>query len=156
MTRHTTNQNTSIDDAIQLLLQEGYNNGLPQIAEMILNAAMLFERSSHLAANPYERSATRNGYANGFKGRTLKSALGALNLKIPQTREASEPFYPSLLERGSRIDQALKSAIAEMYLQGVSTRRVTNVMEELCGLEVTSTQVSRLTANLDESFEQWR
>jgi len=156
MTRHTTNQNTSIDDAIQLLLQEGYNNGLPQIAEMILNAAMLFERSSHLAANPYERSATRNGYANGFKGRTLKSALGALNLKIPQTREASEPFYPSLLERGSRIDQALKSAIAEMYLQGVSTRRVTNVMEELCGLEVTSTQVSRLTAKLDESFEQWR
>ena len=156
MTEHTTNQNTSIDDAIQLLLQEGYNNGLPQIAEMILNAAMLFERSSHLAANPYERSATRNGYANGFKGRTLKSALGALNLKIPQTREASEPFYPSLLERGSRIDQALKSAIAEMYLQGVSTRRVTNVMEELCGLEVTSTQVSRLTAKLDESFEQWR
>ena len=156
MTEHTTNQNTSIDDAIQLLLQEGYNNGLPQIAEMILNAAMLFERSSHLAANPYERSATRNGYANGFKGRTLKSALGALNLKIPQTREASAPFYPSLLERGSRIDQALKSAIAEMYLQGVSTRRVTNVMEELCGLEVTSTQVSRLTAKLDESFEQWR
>ena len=123
MTEHTTNQTTSIDDAIQLLLQEGYNNGLPQIAEMILNAAMLFERSSHLAANPYERSATRNGYANGFKGRTLKSALGALNLKIPQTREDSGPFYPSLLERGSRIDQALNFA-------------QTNATMDICGKAV--------------------
>jgi hypothetical protein len=79
-----------------------------------------------------------------------------MKLKAPQTRESSEPFYPSLLELGSRIDQALKSAIAEMYLQGVSIRRVTHVMEELCGLEVTSTQVSRLTAKLDESFAQSR
>jgi transposase-like protein len=54
------------------------------------------------------------------------------------------------------VDRALKVAIAEMYLQGVSTRRVTKVMEKLCGLEVTSTQVSRLTAELDETFEQWR
>ena len=79
-----------------------------------------------------------------------------MNLKIPQNRESSDPFYPSLLEKGSRIDQALKSAIAEMYLQGVSTRRVKRVMEELCGMEVSSTQVSRLTAKLDESLEKWR
>ena len=141
MTEHTTTQNTSIDNLIQLLLKEGYENGLPRIAEMILNAAMFFERSAHLAAHPYERSEHRNGYGNGFKDRTFKSTLGEMKLKVPQTRESSEPFYPSLLERGSRIDQALKSAIAEMYLQGVSTRRVTHVMEELCGLEVTSTQV---------------
>ena len=156
MSEHTATQNTSLDNLIQLLFNEGYENGLPRIAEMILNAAMLFERRTHLSAQPYERCEKRNGYANGFKDRVFKSTLGEMNLKIPQTRESSDTFYPSLLEKGSRIDQALKSAIAEMYLQGVSTRRVTHVMEELCGLEVTSTQVSRLTARLDESLEKWR
>lgn len=156
MTEHTESQNTSLDHLIQLLLNEGYENGLPRIAEMILNAAMLLERRTHLSAQPYERCEHRNGYANGFKNRTFKSTLGEINLKVPQTRESSEPFYPSLLEKGSRIDQALKSAIAEMYLQGVSTRRVKHVMAQLCGMEVTSTQVSRLTAKLDESLEKWR
>jgi transposase-like protein len=118
MTEHTSNQNTSLNDLIQIFLKEGYDNGLPRIAEMILNAAMLFERRAHLAAHPYERSENRNGYANGFKDKTLKSTLGEMKVKVPQTRESSEPFYPSLLEKGSRIDQALKSAIAEMYLQG--------------------------------------
>ena len=141
MTEHTATQNTSLDNLIQLLLNEGYENGLPRIAEMILNAAMLIERRTHLSAQPYERCEQRNGYANGFKDRVFKSTLGEMNLKIPQTRESSDPFYPSLLEKGSRIDQALKSAIAEMYLQGVSTRRGKHVMEELCGMEVSSTQV---------------
>jgi len=75
---------------------------------------------------------------------------------VPQTRESDEPYRPSMLESGSRSDRALKVAIAEMYLQGVSTRRVTKVMEKLCGLEVSSTQVSRLTAELDETFDLWR
>ena len=61
-----------------------------------------------------------------------------------------------MLESGSRVDKALKVAIAEMYLQGVSTRRVSEVMEQLCGLEVSLTQVSHLTAELDETFAQWR
>jgi transposase-like protein len=156
MTEHTATQNTSLDNLIQLLLNEGYENGLPRIAEMILNAAMLIERRTHLSAQPYERCEKRNGYANGFKDRVFKSTLGEMNLKIPQTRESSDTFYPSLLEKGSRIDQALKSAIAEMYLQGVSTRRVKHIMEELCGMEISSTQVSRHTAKLDESLEKWR
>lgn len=75
---------------------------------------------------------------------------------MPQTRGCEEPFRTSLLESGSRIERSLKAAIAEMYIQGVSTRRVTSVMEELCGLDVTSTQVSRLSAQLDEEFEKWR
>ena len=114
------------------------------------------ERSAHIGARPFERSDTRIGYANGLKERTLHSSLGALNLKVPQTRGCEEPYKPSMLESGSRVDRALKVAVAEMYLQGVSTRRVTKVMERLCGLEVSSTQVSRLTAELDTSFKQWR
>ena len=76
-------------------------------------------------------------------------------MRVPQTRDC-EPYKPSILESGSRVDRALKVSIAEMYIQGVSTRRVTKVMEKLCGLEVTSTQVSRLTAQLDETFKLWR
>ena len=154
MTGH--DQNTATDDAINILLEHGLADGLPRIAEMILNAAMLLERAAHLQAAPHQRTGARVGYANGFKPRGLNTSLGALELRIPQVRDCDEPFRTSLLESGSRIDRALKAAIAEMYLQGVSTRRVAEVMKKLCGLDVTSTQVSRLTAELDEEFEKWR
>lgn len=155
MTRHPKHDSIT-EDSINLLLTNGLAEGLPRIAELLLNAAMIVERSAHIGARPFERSDTRIGYANGLKERTLHSSLGALNLKVPQTRGCEEPYKPSMLESGSRVDRALKVAVAEMYLQGVSTRRVTTVMERLCGLEVSSTQVSRLTAELDTSFKQWR
>lgn len=155
MTRHH-NHDSLTEDSINLLIEHGLAEGLPRIAELLLNAAMLIERSVHIGAKPFERSEERTGYANGLKGRTFHSSLGALSLRVPQTRGCEEPYKPSMLESGSRVDRALKTAIAEMYLQGVSTRRVTKVMEQLCGLEVSSTQVSRLTAELDETFTQWR
>lgn len=154
MTGHTNN--TTTDEAINVLLQKGLDEGLPRIAEMLANAAMLIERAAHLRAAPYERAGDRTGHANGFKPRGLRTALGRLELAVPQTRGCERPFRPSLLESGSRADRALKAAIAEMYLQGVSTRRVTRVMETLCGMEVSATQVSRLTAGLDGEFEKWR
>ncbi len=144
------------DEAINTLLHAGLSDGLPRIAEMILNAAMLLERASHVQAGPYERVDERNGHANGFKPRSLQTAVGKLDLAVPQVRGSSEPFRSSLFESGSRTDRSLKAAIAEMYIQGVATRRVTTVMEQLCGFEVTSTQVSRLTAELDGEFDKWR
>lgn len=147
---------TSASDPINLLLQHGLAGGLPRVAEMLINAAMLLERAAHLQAEPHQRSEHRDGHANGFKPRSLNTALGKLQLSVPQVRGSSLPFRTSLLETGSRIDRALKAAIAEMYLQGVSTRRVTKVLEELCGLDITSTQVSRLTAELDGEFDKWR
>jgi putative transposase len=155
MTRHH-NHDSLTGDSINLLIEHGLAEGLPRIAELLLNAAMILERSVHLGAKPFERSEERTGYANGLKDRSFHSSLGALSLRVPQTRGCEEPYKPSMLESGSRVDRALKAAIAEMYLQGVSTRRVTKVMERLCGLEVSSTQVSRLTAELDETFEKWR
>ena len=149
-------QDNLADDAIKTLLQHGLGQGLPRIAEMLLNAAMCFERSNHLNADPYERAQARTGHANGFKPRSLQTAIGQLNLALPQVRGCAEPFRTSLLESGSRTDRSLKAAIAEMYLQGVSTRRVSKVLEELCGLDITSTQVSRLTADLDTEFSLWR
>ncbi len=116
---------------------------------------MRIERSQALEAGPYQRTEKRRGYANGFKPKTLNTRVGELALQVPQVRGEVE-FYPSALERGVRSERALKCAIAEMYVQGVSTRKVTAVMGELCGLEVSSTQVSRATRLLDEELERWR
>ena len=77
-------------------------------------------------------------------------------LKIPQVRDSDEAFYPSCLEKGLRSERALKAALAEMYIQGVSTRKVKAITEALCGYKVTSSQVSRITKELDEQFEKWR
>lgn len=154
MTGHT--EPTTAGEPINTLLHHGLAEGLPRIAEMIINAAMILERAAHLGAGAYERAELRNGHANGFKPRSLQTSVGKLALAVPQVRGSGQPFRSSLLESGSRTDRALKAAIAEMYLQGVSTRRVRAVMEQLCGMEVSSTQVSRLTAELDGEFEKWR
>ncbi len=150
------NQNNASSQLINLLLSDGLGEGLPKIAEILMNAAMLVERAKHIGAAPHERVEHRNGYANGFKPRAFHTAMGALDLAVPQVRGSDTIFRTTLLEKGSRSDRALKAAISEMYIQGVSTRRVTKVMGELCGFDVSSTQVSNLTATLDEEFKKWR
>lgn len=143
-----------IDTVVQLLTE----NGLPHMAEavrLLLNEAMRIERSQVLEATPYQRTEKRRGYANGYKDKTVATRLGAIEVQVPQVRGGVE-FYPSALERGVRSERALKLAIAEMYVQGVSTRKVTAVMQELCGLEVSSAQVSRATSLLDEELSGWR
>jgi transposase-like protein len=122
---------------------------------VLLNEAMRIERAMALQAQPYQRTPERKGYANGYKPKTLATGIGPLELQVPQVRGDVE-FYPSALERGVRSERALKLAIAEMYVQGVSTRKVTQVLEQLCGLDISSTQVSRCAALLDEELEQWR
>jgi putative transposase len=140
-------------DVLTLLVDHGFE-GLAQAMQILFNEAMKLEREAALGAQPYQRTPARRGYANGFKPKTLETRLGRLELSVPQTRGV--PFYPSALERGTRSERALKLAVAEMYLQGVSTRKVTAVMEELCGLEVTSMDVSRAVQSLDEEFQKWR
>jgi transposase-like protein len=139
--------------ALSILIDEGFE-GLAEAMKVLLNEAMKLERTMTLGARPYERSAERRGYANGFKPKTINTRVGALKLEVPQVRGTE--FYPSVLERGQRSERALALAVAEMYLQGVSTRKVTAVMQELCGLEVTSMQVSRAVQKLDEELTQWR
>ena len=138
---------------LEHLISDGAKNLAPTI-EMLLNEAMKFEREAALNAGPYERSTERKGYANGFKEREYASRLGSLRIQIPQVRGLS--FYPKCLEKGERSERALKLAVAEMYVQGVSTRKVTAITEELCGFEISSTQVSRCTALLDEELQKFR
>ena len=146
-------ENKTIDGAVELLKVNGFD-ALAEAVTVLLNSAMVAERSDYLGAAPYERSVGRIGYANGYKDKQLKTRLGTLPLKVPQTRDSE--FYPQSLERGLRSERALLLAIAEMYVQGVSTRRVKKIVEELCGMEVSSSQVSRAARELDVLLEQWR
>ena len=109
MTRHHQ-QNTQTECPINLVLEHGLAEGLPQIAETLINPAMLIERSAHLRADRYERSEGRNRYANGLKDRSFQNTVGPLALRVPQTRENDEHYRPSMLESGSRLDRSLKSA----------------------------------------------
>ena len=127
---------------------------LPELIRIMINAAMQAERQKHLGAEPYERSAERRGYANGYKPKTVSTRHGKIKFDVPQVRDSS--FYPDALEKGLRSERALTMALAEMYVQGVSTRKVAAITEQLCGTAVTSTQVSRATAQLDEVLSAWR
>jgi transposase-like protein len=140
-------------EMLNLLIDHGFE-GMAQAMQTLLNEAMKLERSQVLGARPYQRTRERRGWANGFKPKTVQTRIGALELAVPQTRGID--FYPSSLERGTRSERALKLAVAEMYLQGVSTRKVTAVMEQLCGDKVTSMQVSRAVAALDDELTKWR
>lgn len=146
-------QSNEFNAAVQLLADHGFE-GMANAMQILFNEAMKIERSEYLGAAPYQRTAERKSYANGFKEKTVSTRLGKLELRVPQTRDSE--FYPSALERGERSERALKLAIAEMYVQGVSTRKVAKITAELCGLEVTSTQVSRAAALLDKELEDWR
>ena len=146
-------QSTAFEAMIQLLADEGFE-GMAEAITILVNEAMKLERSEALNAEPYERTPSRRGYANGFKPKTLHTRLGKLDLQVPQTRGTD--FYPSALERGERSERALKLAVAEMYVQGVSTRKVAEITEQLCGHEVSSSQVSRAAQLLDEELAAWR
>src|SRR5579885_2344063 len=145
---------SNVTEAVVQLLNENELAHMAEAIRLLLNEAMRLERSQVLEAGPYQRSENRLGYANGYKPKTVDTRLGPITFQVPQARGV--PFYPSALERGIRSERALKLAIAEMYVQGVSTRKVTEVMRELCGLEVSSTQVSRATKLLDEELTSWR
>ncbi len=119
--------------------------GLADAMRLMLNEAMLARTNGPTAARACQR----------LKPKTLSTRVGELALQVPQVQGEVE-FYPSALERGVRSERALKWAIAEMYVKGLSTRKVTAVRSELCGLEVSSTQVSRATRLLDEELNEWR
>src|SRR4051794_1303201 len=146
-------QTTALDEIGELLAERGFD-GLADALRVLLNEVMKLERAASLGAGPYQRYGDRKGYANGYKPKTVQTQVGALTLAVPQARGVE--FYPSALEKGVRSERALKLAVAEMYVQGVSTRKVAAITEKLCGLEVTSGQVSRAAAALDEELEKWR
>ena len=140
-------------EILEELMEEGAE-AFRNVLEKLFNLAMEMERSEFLGAGPYQRTSERRDHANGFKDKTVATRVGRLKLKIPQVRNLS--FYPKSLERGCRSEKALKLAIAEMYVKGVSTRKVSRITEQLCGTEISATQVSRIAKMLDEELGQFR
>ena len=142
-----------IAEVLESFMSNGIN-GLKESLERLLNELMVAEREQHINAGPYERTDGRKDYSNGFKDKKLLTRSGELELRVPQVRNGN--FYPTCIEKGERTEQALKLVFAEAYVQGVSTRRMKQIAEELCGREISSTQVSRCAQILDEEITKFR
>ncbi|HEY0151230.1 MAG TPA: IS256 family transposase [Longimicrobium sp.] len=123
------------------------------LAQM-MQAAVQAEFDRFLGAGPWERTGERRGWRNGSKRRRLHTRVGTIELRIPKDRDGR--FQPSLFERYQRSEKALVLALVEMYIQGVSTRKVQKVVEQLCGVLVSASQVSALVKGLDGDLEAWR
>lgn len=148
-------ENNPLEAAFAVLLAEGLD-GAGEALRILVNEASRIERTHYLNAQPHERTNERTDYANGFKPKTVLTRVGEITFEVPQVRNSG--FYPSALEKGSRTEQALNLALAEMYVQGVSTRKVETILKQLVGpdVSISSTQVSRIAEQLDESLRIWR
>ena len=145
------------DRGIAELLQDLFarKEGLKELLEALLNTVMKAEVDEHVCAKPYERTSGRRGMRNGTKPRSLKTRVGQLALEIPQVR-GCEPYHPSMFARWQRSERAMLTACAQMYFQGVSTRRVQQVLKEMGGFGISAGQVSRIAAELDEQLSVFR
>jgi transposase-like protein len=144
-----------IEELVELINEHGGMDSFSQAMSLLMDNAMTLERAEVLEAEPYERTETRRGYANGFKPKTLHTRLGEVPLRVPQVR-GDVRFYPSALTKGPQTERALTLAVAEMYIQGVSTRKVKPILEQLVGHGISSSIVSKAAAELDDVLEAWR
>jgi transposase-like protein len=144
-----------LDAAFAALLANGLD-GAGEALRILVNEASKLERAQFLNAQPHERPLERTDYSNGFKPKTVMTRLGEQTFDIPQVRGGG--FYPCALEKGSRTEQALNLALAEMYVQGASTRKVCDILVKLLGpqVSISSTQVSRAAEKLDAGLAAWR
>ena len=126
------------------------NQAITRFLQQFLEA----EITSFLQAEPYQRTGERTGYRNGYKPRIVKTRVGRIDLSVPQDREGR--FHSGLFARFQRSEKALILALQEAYLQGVSTRKVTKITEQLCGTSVSKSQVSDLCQELDADIKAWR
>jgi putative transposase len=127
---------------------------LREIVERMLQEFLEAEMTEHVGAAPYERTTERKGHRNGHKPRTLRTRVGTLNLFVPQDREGT--FSTRLFSRYQRNEKALVLALMEMYVEGISTRKVKDVTEKLCGASFSKSLVSSLAARLDSELQAWR
>jgi putative transposase len=129
------------DDLLRELVQ--------QIVQQVLEAEM----DEAVGAEKGERTPSRLGYRSGYYSRTLTTRVGKLELRVPQDRQGR--FRTEVFERYQRSEKALVGALAEMYVQGVSTRKVKAITEELCGHEFSASSISRINQSLDEELEKF-
>lgn len=127
---------------------------LREIIGRFLQNVINEEFGKKIGAEHYQRSKERQGYRNGYYPRQIKTRVGSIELIIPRDREGN--FRTELFERYQRSEKALVLTITEMYFRGISTRRVSKIVEELCGEGLSKSQVSELAKTLDNGLEKWR
>ena len=134
-------QRTGVTAASQLILTDD-PDFLRFIVERVVQAVLEAEMTAHLHTEPYERSTERRGYRNGFKPRQLNIRVGTLTLQVPQDRDST--FFTQVFTRYQHNEKALVLALMEMYIEGVSTRKVREITEVLCGTSCWMSLVSEL------------
>ena len=148
------------DTTVEALMEHLIEHGPGDIATVFARAfelAMQIERERFLGAGLYERTAGRQGYANGYKPKRIDTPAGTVTVQVPKTADHDgQPFYPQSLERGRRSVRAVMLAVAEMYIKGVSTRDAEAVMRAFGIESLSSTQVSRAAKLLDDELAAWR
>jgi transposase-like protein len=142
---------------IPLELLEDYlidqDDGLKKLLTWFLNLVMQLEAIQQADAEPYQRIDSRKAHRNGYKERSLKTRVGEIRLKKPQFREIS--FETKVFDRYSRVEKALINAVLESYLQGVSTRRIQDIVSRLGIESLSASSVSRISKELDEKVEEF-
>src|SRR5262245_56470092 len=126
---------------------------LKVIVEETLQQVLEAEMDEALQASKSERTASRLGYRAGYYNRMLVTRVGHIELRVPQDRQGR--FRTEVFERYQRSEKALVAAMLEMYVQGVSTRKVKAITEELCGHEFSSATISRCNEKLDKALEKF-
>jgi putative transposase len=149
---HTMTKREAKAEAIDLkeLLSEDVDY-LRTMVESVVQATLEAEMTEAVGAGKGERSSGRLGYRSGYYGRSLNTRVGTLELRVPQDRQGR--FSTGLFERYQRSEKALVGALAEMYVQGVSTRKVKAITEELCGHEFSASSISAINKTLDDSLK---
>ena len=122
------------------LVEQGLE-AVPELMRILINNVIQVERTKYLQADDFERTEERIGHSNGYKPKTVRTRMGEITFSVPQVREGG--VYPAALEKGLRSEMALVTAQAEMYVQGVTTRKVKTITEKLSGTEISAMQVSR-------------
>jgi len=149
----TQQQNSGLLSEVQQVLLDD-KDFLRELVKRAVQSVLNAEFDAHINAAPYERSEDRQGYRNGSYRRSLKTRVGSIELEVCRDREGN--FKTELFRRYQRSEQALVASMIEMYLQGVSTRKVKYIVEELCGGAISKSQVSELVKELDAQLTIWR
>jgi len=144
----------ALEDLLRKAQMEGDVDFLRESVQVLAQAVMELEVSQHVGAEPYERTTNRAGQRNGTREREWDTRVGTIELKVPRVRDGS--FYPSLLDPRKRMERALAAVVQEAYVQGVSTRRVDDLVKSLGMTGVSKSQVSRLCKELDAEVERFR
>jgi putative transposase len=129
------------------------DDGMRKVVTHFLNNVMLEEAAQQIGADHYERTDNRSGYRNGFKKKILVTRYGKIALRKPQFRDSS--FETKVIPRYARVEKALEAVIIESYLQGVSTRRIQEVVSQLGVENISASTVSRIAKELDNLVEEF-